>query len=133
MTITIRPYKTLLNLDEKKTIYKKATQLEQHMFVDSSTAKMFNGCPYTLVSEEHKNGNLHYHGMILCSSMQRDIFNEQLKSYFGRCEIKFLITHVDAIKWNKYIHKENGMIIEVGYNGVPWNELYNKNIRARPL
>lgn len=124
ITITVRPYKKILNLDNKSTVWKNATQLEQQMYMDAHLKIMFGGCSYYLQSEEHKNKNLHYHGMIICTDIQKDIFHAQLNAYFGRCEVKTLGTHLDVLMWNKYVRKENGMIITCDRLGQPWEYGY---------
>ncbi len=123
-TITVKPFKSFITSENKKTIYKKEKQLEQFKFVEDACKRMWNGIPYTMVSEEHKNGSLHFHGMMICTEQQRDIFNVQINHYFGRSEIVELKTHVDAIRWNKYINKDIGLISEQGYCGRPWEYLY---------
>lgn len=135
ITLTVRPYKNITSLDGEKIIYKRASPLEQHCFIDEQTSKVFNGCPYTLISEEHKNKSLHYHGMILCRPVQYEIFNAQLNSYFGNTIMGELYTDIDCIRWNKYIRKEaQGMIIESGHNGITWSEFYKLHSRpSRPL
>lgn len=121
-TITVKPYKSFYKTDKKKTIYKYANDYEQYVFVVNHLRKltMFKRNEYTLVSEKHENGNLHYHGMIYLTDFESILLNSSLNNFFGKSEVKSFETSVDLIKWNKYIHKGFEMSEETKF----WNKLY---------